>query len=74
MFVFEPSPCTVCPRSSDTFYMVTYYIKWVTTSWIDGISTNRTAKMHPYMYTYCMSKKYHPILLATPCIKVDKPS
>ena len=25
--------CTVCPESSDPFYIVTYYIKWVTTSW-----------------------------------------
>ena len=24
---------TVCPESSDPFYKVTYYIKWVTTSW-----------------------------------------
>ena len=24
---------TVCPGSSDPFYIVTYYIKWVTTSW-----------------------------------------
>ena len=24
---------TVWPRSSDSFYIVTYYIKWVTTSW-----------------------------------------
>ena len=23
----------VCPRSSDPFYVVTYYIKWLTTSW-----------------------------------------
>ena len=23
---------TVCPRSSDPFYIVAYYIKWVTTS------------------------------------------
>ena len=23
----------VCPRSSDPFYVVTYYIKWATTSW-----------------------------------------
>ena len=23
---------TVCPGSSDSFYIVTYYIKWVTTS------------------------------------------
>ena len=27
---------TMCPRSSDPFYKVTYYIKWVTTSWIDS--------------------------------------
>ena len=24
---------TICPKSSDPFYIVTYYIKWVTTSW-----------------------------------------
>ena len=29
---------TVCPRSSDSFYILTYYIKWVTASWI-GSST-----------------------------------
>ena len=23
----------VCPGSSDPFYIVTYFIKWVTTSW-----------------------------------------
>ena len=28
---------TVCPRSSDPFYIVSYYIKWVTTSWTDSI-------------------------------------
>ena len=28
---------TVYPRSSYPFYIVTYYIKWVTTSWTDGI-------------------------------------
>ena len=31
---------TVCPGSSDPFYIVTYYIKWVTTSWTH--STNFT--------------------------------
>ena len=25
---------TVCPRRSDSFYIVSYYIKWVTTSWV----------------------------------------
>ena len=27
---------TMCPRSSDPFYIVTYYIKLVTTSWTDS--------------------------------------
>ena len=30
---FRTFPDTVCPRSSDPFYIVSYYIKWVTTSW-----------------------------------------
>ena len=29
----------VCLKSSDPFHIVTYYIKWVTTSWTDGIFT-----------------------------------
>ena len=28
---------TVCPGSSDPFYIVGYYIKWVTTSWTHSI-------------------------------------
>ena len=31
---------TVCPRSSDPFYFVTYYIKWVITSWTYSITLN----------------------------------
>ena len=27
------TPSTVCPRSSGPFYIVSYYMKWVTTSW-----------------------------------------
>ena len=34
-----PLATTVCPRSSDPFCIVTYYIKWVTTSWTDGVSS-----------------------------------
>ena len=38
MYFFQSSSTnieysTVCPGSSDPFYMVTYYLKWVTTSW-----------------------------------------
>ena len=28
---------TECPGSSDPFYILTYYIKWVTTSWTHSI-------------------------------------
>ena len=31
-----------CPRSSDSFYIVTYYIKWVTTSWTDSNEGRKT--------------------------------
>ena len=28
---------TICPRSSDSIYIVSYYMKWATTSWSDGM-------------------------------------
>ena len=31
---------TVCPRSSDPIYIVSYYIKWVTTSWTHSMYVN----------------------------------
>ena len=30
---------TMCPRSSYPFYILTYFMKWVTTSWTDGTYT-----------------------------------
>ena len=35
-------PCnnTICPGSSDPFYIVSYYIKWVTISWTYCTSNN----------------------------------
>ena len=32
----NPRINTICPGSSDLFYIVCYYIKWVTTSWTHG--------------------------------------
>ena len=26
-------PNTICPRSSDSFFIVTYYMRWVTAAW-----------------------------------------
>ena len=31
--IWDPDPDTVCPRSLDPNYTVTYTIKWVKTSW-----------------------------------------
>ena len=37
----------MCPRSSDPFYLVTYYIKWVTTSWTYCIAEKSNMKKLP---------------------------
>ena len=39
IFLFRTSANTVCPRSSDPFYIVIYYTKWVTTSWTHSIAS-----------------------------------
>ena len=33
---------TVCPRSSDPVYILSYYMKWVSASWTDGILEGNT--------------------------------
>ena len=35
-WLYDRFVSTVCPRSSDPFHLVTYYIKRVITSWTDG--------------------------------------
>ena len=48
---------TVCPRSSDKFYIVTYYIKWVTTSWTnDSVMVNRQWNIACESFMYLESK------------------
>ena len=37
IIIFSCDFNTVCPGSSDPFYIVSYYIKWVTTSWTHSI-------------------------------------
>ena len=37
---------TVCPGSSDLLYLVSYYIKWVTTSWTYSITQDGTKYAH----------------------------
>ena len=60
-------PSTVCPRGSDPFYTVTYYINAVTTSWtystflvadrpVAGLA-NRFTKLRLLMYFDYLAKK-----------------
>ena len=50
---------TICPRSSDPFYIVSYYIKWVTTSWTYSIYlTEGTVTLVP-----------PPQMVFRPCLK-----
>ena len=42
---------TVCPRGSDPFYIIGYYIKWVKTSWTDGKVNVKNVK-------HCMTNKF----------------
>ena len=39
-YILRVLETTVCPRSSDQFYIVSYYIKWVTTSWTHSIQAH----------------------------------
>ena len=38
---------TICQRSSDPFYIVPYYTKWVTTSWTHSIESNE--QLNPFL-------------------------
>jgi len=46
---------TLTPRSSALFYIETYYIKWVTTSWTDG------KNVHTY-YIFFTDKIFQPLI------------
>ena len=48
---------TVCPRSSDPIYVVTYYIKWVTTSWTYSMKLDLAVDQD-----YCVSEKSCPFV------------
>ena len=56
---FRMTDVTVCPRSSDPFYLVTIIlssIQWVTTSWTDGIWEDGILYIFSIPFC-CMSKK-----------------
>ena len=39
-----PFQHTVCPRSSDPFYTISYCVKWITTSWTHSIDMEKASK------------------------------
>ena len=43
---------TVCPRSSDPFYIITYYMKWVTTSWTDMLDIYRYIFQESWIWVF----------------------
>ena len=47
---------TICPRSSDPFYIVSYYTKLVTTSWTHSMKSDKTC-WAKYLKDYLLSKK-----------------
>ena len=67
---------TVCQGSSDPFYEVTYYIKWVTTSWTDGkinivtsmikgVQKNPSGRLFSFIFLNILYLKMGFILLET---------
>ena len=48
VFVYKSFAFTACPRSSDPFYIVTYYIKLVTTPWTYSINDKISLKIHKF--------------------------
>ena len=47
----KESQYTECPGSSDPFYTVIYYIKWVTTSWTHSM---KIVTCQQYAFCICM--------------------
>jgi len=42
---------TICPRSNDPFFIVTYYIKWATTSWTHSSKADINARSIVFVYS-----------------------
>ena len=56
--------CTVCPRSSHPFHIVSYYMKWVTTSWTYSIYKQGHSVYKPaqnLLTKNIQKKKYVPL-------------
>ena len=47
----------MCPRSSDQFYIISCYIKWVTTSWTHGSLYIRITPQQLYLFNHLLEQK-----------------
>ena len=57
---------TICPRSSDPFYIVIYYIKWVTSSWTNSTLIKWWWFRSPCIFYGWCSKEYFKGFLTKP--------
>ena len=79
IFYYEPkffsflisSDLTVCPWSSDPFSIVTYYIRWVTTSWTDGMKTGYETLIFPLLIY--VGKMWVVLVPGIPVWQADSP-
>ena len=60
---------TVCPRNSDPFYIVTYYIKGVTTSWTH--SNIRVLAANWYIRLTCKVSSYYTLFIIS-CYSISR--
>ena len=55
--------CTVYPGSSDTFYILSYYIKWVTNSWTDSNLCQSLIISFPKIGTRLTTTKFSELVI-----------
>ena len=62
---------TICPRSSDPFYIVSYYIKWVTTFWTYSKSKCNLIRIKKKIISHHLCTKYAWFLYRDTCIYIN---
>ena len=51
MSIYNTVSYTVCPRSSEPIYILSYYMKWVTTSWTVSRGQKNAFDANTYLET-----------------------
>ena len=52
---------TMCPRRSDPFYIVSYYIKWVTTSWTHSNLVDVRIQIEKNIFVFSFNRLGQPL-------------